>query len=133
MTFGSPTANSQVNFTDSIDLNGETRQIDVAAGTGGDSTLISGNLVDNSGTGLGALLKTGSGILILSGTNSYEGGTTAAAGTLVVTTNNSLPSGTTLTVGADGIFLFDPTASGAPADGMSPATCFRNSGGARTG
>ena len=37
LTFGSPTANNQVNFTDSIDLSGGTRQIYVAQGTGGDT------------------------------------------------------------------------------------------------
>ena len=53
LTFGSPTANSQVNFTDSIDLNGEIRQIDVAAGAGGDSALISGDIIDSLNNGQG--------------------------------------------------------------------------------
>ena len=34
LTFGSPTADNQVNFTDSLDLNGGTRQIDVASRPG---------------------------------------------------------------------------------------------------
>ena len=80
LTFGSPTANSQVNFTDSLDLSGGSRQIDVAAGLGGDIALISGNIIDSLGGG--GLLKTGAGTLILSGSNSFVGGTTVASGTL---------------------------------------------------
>ena len=71
LTFGSPTANSQINFTNSIDLNGETRQVDVAAGAGGDSASISGDIIDSQG-GAG-LFKTGNGTLILTGSNSYCG------------------------------------------------------------
>ena len=112
MTFGSPTANSQVNFTDSIDLTGGSRQIFVAQGTGGDSALISGDIVD-SGRGA-SLLKTGQGTLILSGSNSYDGGTTVADGTLMVATASALPAGGSLAVGADGTFIFDPTAAAAP-------------------
>ncbi|MGA2253320.1 MAG: autotransporter-associated beta strand repeat-containing protein, partial [Thermoguttaceae bacterium] len=94
LTFGSPTANSQVNFTDSIDLNGPNqnggnRQIEVAAGAGGDSALISGNIIDSAGGG--GLTKTGAGLLILTGNNAYTGGTTINAGTLEATTTASLP------------------------------------------
>ena len=97
LTFGSPTANSQVDSTNSIDLNGEIRQIDVAAGMGGDSALLSGNIIDSQSGG--GLLKTGAGSLILSGSNSYTGGTTVDAGTLAITSDAALPAGTSLTVG----------------------------------
>jgi autotransporter-associated beta strand protein len=56
----------------------------------------------------------GPGTLVLSGTNSYTGGTTVEAGTLIVTSNTALPDGSSLTVGAGGTFLFDPSAAGSP-------------------
>ena len=87
LTFGSPTANSQVNFTDSIDLNGGTRQVDVAAGLGGDSALISGEIIDSLGGG--GLTKTGNGLLILSGNNAYSGSTAVTAGALHLNGSNS--------------------------------------------
>jgi fibronectin-binding autotransporter adhesin len=111
LTFGSPTANNQVNFTDSIDLNGEIRQIDVAAGLGGDSALISGDIIDGQNNGNGGLLKTGAGMLILSGENTYDGGTFVNAGTLVVDSPTALPDGSSLTVGLGASSIFAPAAS----------------------
>ena len=46
------------------------------------------------------LLKTGSGTLILSGSNSYTGGTNVEAGILQVTNAEALPAGASLIVGA---------------------------------
>ena len=71
---------------------------------------ISGNIGDG-GSGL-PLLLTGPGTLVLSGTNSYSGGTCVAAGTLIVTNNAALLDGSSLVVGEGGTFVFDPTASG---------------------
>ncbi len=96
LTFGSAAANAQVNFTDDIDLTGGTRQIDVAAGAGGDSVLISGNLMDSSAGSTGALTKTGNGTLILTGTNVYAGPTTIAGGVLQALDGQSLPSASNL-------------------------------------
>ena len=44
----------------------------------------------------------------------YSGGTYCDAGTLVVAAASALPVGETLTVGAGGTFIFDPTAATAP-------------------
>ena len=49
--------------------------------------------------GIGGLIKTGAGIVTLSGTNTYTGGTTVSVGTLVVNGANALPNGGNLTVG----------------------------------
>ena len=119
LTFGSPTANNQVNFTNGIDLNGETRQIFVAAGAGGDSALISGDVVDTSAGSTGAVTKTGEGTLILSGINSYGGGTIVENGTLIFGESAAISDGTSLTVGAGGVVIFDPSVANAQA--ISPA------------
>jgi autotransporter-associated beta strand protein len=59
-------------------------------------------------------LTVNSGTLILSGSDSYTGGTTVNAGTLILASNTALPDGTSLTVGAGGAFIFDPSLAGAP-------------------
>ena len=72
-------------------------------------------------SGSGAMSLNGGGELILSGTNSYTGGTAVDAGTLYVTNSNAIPSGSSLTVGAGGVLIFDPAAQGAPLIYSSPA------------
>ena len=81
-TFGSPTANNQVNFTNGIDPNGETRQIFWRPEPGA-TTLISGDVVDIFRRSTVAVTKTGEGTLIVSGINSYGGGTILENGTLI--------------------------------------------------
>ena len=84
--------------------------------TAGYTVTFSGSL-----SGPGGLNKIGSGELILSGTNSYDGGTNVTAGTLVVTNNTALPDGMSLTVGTGGTFVFDPSLAGELIVGSSPA------------
>lgn len=62
-----------------------------------------------SGDG-GSLTLDGAGELVLSGDNTYSGGTRVVAGRLTVTVAASLPTGKSLIVGADGLLMFDPTA-----------------------
>ena len=57
---------------------------------------INANIVQN---GIQSLTKDGAGTLILSGSNSYTGGTVVDDGTLIVTSNTALKSGTSLIVG----------------------------------
>ena len=57
------------------------------------------------------------GTLILSGSNSYGGGTVVEAGTLIATGASAIPAGTSLTLGAGGTFIFDPTQAGSPMTG----------------
>ena len=61
----------------------------------------------------GSLLGPGSldvnaGVLILSGSDGYTGGTMVSGGTLVAATSHAIPNGTNLTVAAGGTFIFDP-------------------------
>jgi len=68
---------------------------------------LSGNISDG---GLGkSMTFEGGGELILSGSNSYGGGTTVNEGVLVVTNNDSLPGGGSLTIGTGGVLIFDPS------------------------
>jgi autotransporter-associated beta strand protein len=78
LKFGSATANSEVEFQNNIDLAGTTRTVDVASGTGGDFATLSGVIRTASGTV--GLTKTGTGTLLLSGANTYNGVTTISAG-----------------------------------------------------
>jgi fibronectin-binding autotransporter adhesin len=66
--------------------------------------------VDSDGTTLtlsgsidgGGLAKTGPGTLVLSGTNTYTGGTTVQAGLLEIGGINALPAGGSLTIDGTG-------------------------------
>lgn len=71
--------------------------------------------------------------LILSGSNTYTGGTIVDSGTLYVASASALPSGSSLTVGGGGTFVFDPSViagtlsasssvDGAPDNAGSPAS-----------
>ena len=80
----------------------------VAAGS---SLTLSGGIGENS-PGL-SLTENGGGVLILSGTDTYRGGTTIDAGTLILTSNSALADGTSLTVGAGGTLIFGPVTAAA--------------------
>ncbi len=62
-----------------------------------------------------SLSLSGEGELILSGTSDYSGGTTIEGGTLCVTSSRALPDGSSLVIGADGVFIFEPSPAAAPA------------------
>ncbi len=61
-----------------------------------------GSIADGSGTM--ALLKTGSGTLVLSGSNTFSGGTTVTAGVLEITCTGVLLDGSALTIGSTSAF-----------------------------
>ena len=76
-------------------------------------------------SGSGNLMKDGPLSLILSGSNTYAGGTMVDDGMLYATNSDALPNESSLTVGAGGMFIFDPSAAGAslstiPSRGASP-------------
>ena len=64
----------------------------IAVGSDNSSTAYSGTLTNGSTAALG-LTKTGSGLLALSSSNSYSGGTTVSGGTLQLGNNSSLGTG----------------------------------------
>ncbi len=72
-------------------------------------------------TGSIGLAKIGTGTLVLSGSNSYDGGTYVEDGTLAVTTASALPSGESLAVGAGGTFIFDPSIGAGAVQSAPPA------------
>jgi fibronectin-binding autotransporter adhesin len=89
--------------------------------TGGLKITDSGSV---SGAGM-ALTKAGSGTLVLSGTNTYSGGTYVTDGKLMVTTSYGLPSDSNLYVGENVATDFaavtpDQSAPAAAAAGLSP-------------
>jgi autotransporter-associated beta strand protein len=91
---------------------------------GGNATIdTNGYVVTLSGsiTGPGKLIKTGSGTLVLSGTNTYTGGTTISAGKLIVTSPMSPVSGTDLTIGSASAFLA-PIVAGDVSQGSSSSS-----------
>lgn len=84
----------------------------LTVGANNSSTTFSGSL---GPTVVASLTKSGAGTLILSGTDTYSGGTFVTAGTLIEASAYALPRDRTLTVGAGGTLIFDPTqASGSP-------------------
>jgi autotransporter-associated beta strand protein len=112
-----------------LDLNGVNQTIGSLAGAGtvtnngagaatltagghNTSTTFSGTLADGPGAAALAFIKSGTGALTLSGTNTYSGGTTLSAGTLAVGSNAGLgtgaltfANGTTLQAAANGLSL----------------------------
>jgi len=118
---GEGSFNGRFTINGTLDLNAVDANVSSLTGSGivthsgtGSHTLSidSGNFagtIRNTGGTL-ALLKTGSGQLILSGSNTYMGGTTVDDGTLYVTNSNALPTETRLTIGAGGTLIFDPSA-----------------------
>jgi autotransporter-associated beta strand protein len=66
---------------------------------GGETLTVNGAL-----SGFGGLTKSGTGTLVLSGTNNYQGGTVVTSGRLLVTAPYALPDGTNLTVGNASLF-----------------------------
>jgi autotransporter-associated beta strand protein len=85
----------------------------VVSESGSGILTISGNVSDDGNGRSLTLTGDGTGRLVLSGTNTYSGGTNVEAGTLTVDDSGALLDGSTLTVGAAASSLF--AASAAPA------------------
>ncbi len=77
----------------------------------------SGNVSDDGNGRSLTLTGDGSGQLILSGTNSYSGGTDVQSGTLIVESSTALPTGSSLIVGVGASQLFGDSLQAAPIAG----------------
>jgi autotransporter-associated beta strand protein len=111
LVLNSTTALSSVDFRNAIDFGTSQRTVNVLdnGNTGADFAILSGVL---SGTGNGGLRKTGTGILNVTGANTYTGVTDHNAGTLIVTSlgNSTSTAGTGTSLGVSGIgTTFDNT------------------------
>jgi fibronectin-binding autotransporter adhesin len=80
-------------------------------------TSFGGTIAD--GAGQTALNLTGPGTLVLSGTNTYSGGTFVQNGTLIVDSPSALADGSSLTVGQGASAIFAPASAGAAAPGLA--------------
>jgi autotransporter-associated beta strand protein len=84
----------------------------------GTTLVFSSNLTEASAGE--SLTLCGPGTLVLSGSNSYTGGTMVTEGTLEVLSSTAIPPGTSLMIGANATFIFDGTiSSGSSADSVS--------------
>ncbi len=96
-----------------ISLNSPTSTVQVdPSDTFGDSGTISGRV---------GLSKTGAGTLILSGSDTYTGGTDVYAGALILASGHALPGESNLAVGAGCVLLFDPSRAAAPTTASAAA------------
>jgi len=103
---GAHVIDATVNLTNGLDISGSGK------------LTFSGSI-----TGVGPLTMSGTGgTLLLSGTGNYNNGTNVLAGILAVTTSTALPDNQSLTVGAGGTLIFDPSFSFSPiiASPLSP-------------
>ena len=100
LIFGSVTADSEVEFTHDINLNnaGRTVQVTDDLFTNGDFATLSG-VISSTTPGLGSLTKTGSGLLRLTGANTYSSNTVISAGVLEAVDGIGLPFASNLQLG----------------------------------
>jgi autotransporter-associated beta strand protein len=96
-------------------LVGDNRTLDAAAGV----LRITGDI--SSSGGQFGIVTTGAGTVVLSGTNTYTGGTAVAAGTLEISNAAALPDGGSLTVGADAALEFGGGSGQNSSSGSLPA------------
>jgi len=101
LIFGSTSAESLVDFQNALNLGSSgsgqrTIQVNDNPNSATDRARISGNIT-NTASGWG-ILKTGDGILELTGNNTYTGATTVSAGTLALAAPNVLPDVTNVSI-----------------------------------
>ena len=132
LVLGAASATHTLDFQNSIDLGNAVRTIQVDDGLAVVDGKFSGTL-----SGAGGLIKTGSGVLALTGSNSYTGQTTISAGVLRLDAADALSggigatgglSGLTFTGGVLGLGAGDFTRSLAAA-GVGSGVNFTNAGG----
>ncbi len=115
LLFSSPNATGTVNFANPLNLNGTPQTIQVARGSAPVDANLTGALTN------GSLIKTGPGVLKLSGSNTFTGGTVVNQGTLMASTASALGTGPVVLAG--GTLAFNaPAVAGAllPQNQLSP-------------
>lgn len=100
------------------DLTGGTLVLN-NSGSGATISVNGNEQIDSAISGSESLTVQGTGQLILSSSqNSFTGGLDVESGTVVINNSAALPDGSSLTVGAGGTFVFDPSVS---AGSVAPA------------
>lgn len=114
------TQNTGITFQNRIDLNGATRTIQAGAGTaGGATSTLSGVIRNTSTTAVAGLIKTGPGLLVLSATNTYDGGTTINQGNLRFPAVAAMPPAGNVTVNTGATLTLEAGAAGDWTSGTS--------------
>jgi autotransporter-associated beta strand protein len=83
--------NGQATISANLDVNNASRTFTVNDNTTLTEELVISGTISNSGATAAGLTKAGTGTLVISGANSYNGTTTINAGTLKLGANNALP------------------------------------------
>jgi autotransporter-associated beta strand protein len=90
-----------LNITGGMSSNNTATEVATFAGPG--NIVVSNAPISDGSAGNVAVQVTG-GLLVLSGTNNYSGGTTVDGGTLILTDSEAIADGTSLTVGNPALF-----------------------------
>ena len=78
-----------------------TSSTTLTVGSDNTSTTFAGSISDaGPSPAVGALVKTGTGVMVLSGSNTYSGGTTVQSGVLQLGVAGSLPLNSAVSIGA---------------------------------
>ncbi len=120
LKLNSTTATGVTLFQNKIDLSGADRtiQVDDNSSSTTDYATISGAI-----TGTGGIIKTGSGLLKLTGANTYSGTTSIAGGTLQATIGSSgIPTNSFIELSNGGVLQFNNTSSFTSSLGTTGAT-----------
>ncbi|MEY3394702.1 MAG: hypothetical protein RL346_938 [Verrucomicrobiota bacterium] len=109
MKFGSTTADSEVEFRNNINLNGEVREINVTDNTGSsaDFATLSGVIRNSSTVVPAGIYKSGNGTLVLSNANTYNGATNINNGIFAVSGAGSINSTSAINVAAGAKFVYN--------------------------
>jgi autotransporter-associated beta strand protein len=101
-----------VSGTANISFSAVNRSLTLNGSSGGTNSL-AGTLADSVGGGKLSVIKNGTGVWQLTGTNTYSGGTFVTDGTMIATNPAAIPDNSNLYVGAANS-IFAPVASSAP-------------------
>ena len=99
LILGAADADHTVTFMNGIDLHSVNANIQVDNGSPAIDAVISGAIINSAG--IHPWFKTGDGTLALTGTNTYDGGTTVEGGTLLINGNSTGATGAVIVDSSD--------------------------------